>query len=99
MSPSQASPERLLPGHNRVLLLRIRDSEEKICLQQKELAVEHRVKQQKCDLSHDKPVAEAAYRLNARFVSRLCQQLAQALHIDVDRALVNLRIARPNLRE
>jgi hypothetical protein len=99
MSPSLSISERLLQGHNRVLLLRIRDSEEKICLQQKELAVEHRVKQQNCDLSHDKPVAEAAYGLNACFVSGLCQQLAQALHIDVDRALINVRIARPNLRE
>jgi hypothetical protein len=99
MSPSQVSPERLLPSHNRDLLLRIRDSEEKICLQKRELAVEHRVKQQKCDLSHDKPVAEAAYSLDTRFVSRLCQYLAQALHIDVDRALINVRIARPNLRQ
>jgi hypothetical protein len=31
--------------HLRYLLLRIRDSEEKICLQKNGLAVEHRVKQ------------------------------------------------------
>jgi hypothetical protein len=99
MSPSLSISERLLQGHNRGLLLRMRDSEEKICLQKRELAVEHRVKQHKCDLSHDKPVAEAAYSLNARLVSRLCEYLAQALHIDVDRALINVRIACPNLRE
>jgi hypothetical protein len=64
------------------------DSGKKICLQKKSLGVEHHMEQQKRDQAlipgRRKPVAKAAYRLDARFVSRLRQYLAQALYVDID---------------